>query len=39
MKHKKTKHEFRENTLPALITVGPVTLIMILLIAVPLIYM
>ena len=38
MKHKKTKHEFRSNTLPALITVGPVTLIMVLLIAVPLIY-
>ena len=38
MKHKKTKHEFRANTLPALITVGPVTLIMVLLIAVPLIY-
>lgn len=38
MKHRKTKHEFRANTLPALITVGPVTLIMVLLIAVPLIY-
>lgn len=38
MRHKKTKHEFRANTLPALITVGPVTLIMVLLIAVPLIY-
>lgn len=38
MRQKKTKHEFRSNTLPALITVGPVTLIMILLIAVPLIY-
>ena len=38
MGHKKTKHEFRANTLPALITVGPVTLIMVLLIAVPLIY-
>lgn len=38
MKHKKTKHEFRANTLPALITVGLVTLIMVLLIAVPLIY-
>jgi spermidine/putrescine transport system permease protein len=34
----KTKHEFRANTLPALLMVGPVTLIMILLIAVPLIY-
>ena len=38
MKQKKTKHEFRSNTLPALITVGPVTLLMVLLIAVPLIY-
>lgn len=38
MEHKKTKHEFRANTLPAIITVGPVTLIMVLLIAVPLIY-
>ena len=38
MKHKKTKHEFRANTLPAIITVGPVTLIMVLLIAVALIY-
>ncbi len=38
MKPKKTKHEFRANTLPAIITVGPVTLIMVLLIAVPLIY-
>lgn len=38
MKNGKTKHEFRANTLPALITVGPVTLIMVLLIAVPLIY-
>ena len=34
----KTKHEFRANTLPALLMVGSVTLIMILLIAVPLIY-
>lgn len=34
----KTKHEIRANTLPALLMVGPVTLIMILLIAVPLIY-
>lgn len=34
----KTSHEFRSNTLPAIITVGPVTLIMLLLIAVPLIY-
>ncbi len=38
MKQKKTRHEFRSNTLPALVTVGPVTLVMVLLIAVPLIY-
>lgn len=38
MKRKKTKHEFRANTLPAIVTVGPVTLIMVLLIAIPLIY-
>lgn len=35
---KRSKHEFRSNTLPAILTVGPVTLIMVLLIAVPLIY-
>ena len=38
MKRRKTKHEFRANTLPAIVTVGPVTLIMVLLIAIPLIY-
>lgn len=38
MKQKKTKHEFRSNTLPAFLTVGLVTLLMVLLIAVPLIY-
>ena len=38
MKKKKTKHEFRSNTLPAFFTVGPVTLLMVLLVAVPLIY-
>lgn len=35
---KKSKHAFRANTLPALLTVGPVTMLMILLIAIPLIY-
>ena len=35
---KKSRHEFRSNTLPALLTVGPVTLLMVLLIAIPLIY-
>lgn len=38
MSRKKSKHEFKANTLPAMLTVGPVTLIMILLIAVPLLY-
>ena len=38
MKEKKTKHSFRAKTLPALVMVGPVTITMILLIAVPLIY-
>ena len=36
--NKKSKHEFRANTLPAILTVGPVTLVMVLLIAIPLIY-
>lgn len=34
----RSKHEFRANTLPAMITVGPVALIMLLLVAAPLIY-
>ena len=38
MKNKKSKHELRANTIPALFTVGPVTLLMILLVAVPLVY-
>lgn len=38
MSRKKSRHEFRANTLPAMLTVGPVTMIMILLIAVPLLY-
>lgn len=38
MKVKKSKHEFRANILPSILTVGPVTLVMVLLIAVPLIY-
>ncbi len=38
MKRRKTKHEIRANILPAIITVGPVTLIMVLLIAIPLVY-
>lgn len=38
MKEKKTKHEFRSQTLPALVMVGPVTVAMVLLIAIPLVY-
>ena len=38
MAKKKSKHEFRSNTLPAFITVLPVTVIMIFLVAIPLIY-
>lgn len=38
MKEKKTKHEFRSKTLPALVMVGPVTVSMVLLIAIPLVY-
>ena len=34
----KTKHKFRANTLPVMIMVGPVFLLMLLLVAVPLIY-
>ncbi len=34
----KTKHKFRANALPAMIMVGPVAIIMLLLVAVPLIY-
>ena len=32
------KHQWRSNTLPALLTVGPVTLVLVLLVAIPLIY-
>ena len=38
MKEKKTNHEFRSQTLPALVMVGPVTVAMVLLIAIPLVY-
>lgn len=37
-KTKKSKHEFRANVLPAIFTTAPVTLVMLLLIAIPLIY-
>ncbi len=35
---KKSKHEFRSNTLPAAVMVGPVAVIMIFLVVIPLIY-
>ena len=35
---KKSKHELKSNTIPALVTVGPVTVCLILLVAIPLIY-
>lgn len=38
MKQKKTKHDLKANTIPSLIMVGPVSLWMVLLVAVPLIY-
>ncbi len=37
MNEKTTKHEFRSNTLPALVTVGPVTLLLLFLVVAPLI--
>ncbi len=33
-----SKHNWKSNTLPALVTVGPLTLILVLLVAIPLIY-
>ena len=38
MERKYSKHEFRSNVLPAMLTVGPVTVVMVLLIAIPLLY-
>lgn len=38
MAKKKSKHEWRSNGLPATIMVGPVTLWMVLLVAIPLVY-
>ncbi|MDD3367587.1 MAG: ABC transporter permease [Lachnospiraceae bacterium] len=38
MKSAHAKHEWKSNTLPAMVMVGPVTLCMILLVAIPLIY-
>ena len=37
MNEKTTKHEFRSNTLPALVTVGPVTLLLLFLVVAPLV--
>lgn len=38
MNKNRSKHEWRSNTLPALVMVGPVSLCMVLLVAIPLIY-
>ncbi|MGN0415323.1 MAG: ABC transporter permease [Agathobacter sp.] len=38
MAKKHSKHEWKSNTLPALVMVGPVTVMLILLVAIPLIY-
>ena len=38
MDKKHSKHQWKSNTLPALVTVGPVALMLILLVAIPLIY-
>lgn len=38
MEKKYLKHHWKSNTLPALLTVSPITLVLVLLIAVPLIY-
>ncbi len=35
---RKTKHEFRSNTLPAIVTVGPVAMLLLFLVAAPLVY-
>ena len=35
---KHSRHSFRSNTLPAVVTIGPMTLLLVLLVAVPLIY-
>lgn len=38
MEKRHSKHQWKSNTLPALVTVGPVALVLILLVAIPLIY-
>lgn len=38
MEKKHSKHQWKSNTLPAMVMVGPITLLLILLVALPLIY-
>jgi len=38
MEKTKSKHEFRSNTMPAIVTVGPVTLLLVFLVVAPLIF-
>ena len=38
MSKKMSKHEWKSNALPSIVTVGPVTLLLVLLVAIPLIY-
>lgn len=38
MSKKLSKHEWKSNVLPSIVTVGPVTLLLVLLVAIPLIY-
>lgn len=38
MEKKHSKHQWKSNTLPALVTVGPVAIMLVLLVAIPLIY-
>ena len=38
MDGKRSKHEFRSNTLPALVTVGPVSLLLMFLVVAPLVF-
>ena len=38
MDGKRSKHEFRSNTLPAFVTVGPVSLLLMFLVVAPLVF-
>lgn len=38
MNTKRSKHEFRSNTLPAMVTVGPVSLLLVFLVVAPLVF-